>query len=103
MLKLTQPNNQLCSPTCIFVFECSHQNIYLSILLNEQGDFISACLNMYQNITSFIAIEIEKKKTVLNELNERECSKTPSKMSSYAYKHVFLHMHAQTNINRLLY
>ena len=37
----------------------------------------------------------EKKKT---ELNELEYSKTPSQMSSYAYKHVFLYLHAQTNI-----
>ena len=30
MLKITQPDNQLCSLTCCFVFACSHRNIYFS-------------------------------------------------------------------------
>ena len=38
----------------------------------------------------------------LNELNELNCSKTPSQMSSYAHKRVFLYLHAQTSINTLL-
>ena len=121
MLKNTLTDEQLCSLTCFL---------------------ISACLNMYQNIYSFIAFKIrkkdwakwakwarilidmfscncllrhiskylfiyriwnQKKKTKLNELNELECSKTPSQMSSYAHKHVFLYLHAQTNISTLLY
>ena len=60
--------------------------------------FVFAFLNMYQNIYSFITFE--KKET---ELNELESSKTPSEMTSYAHKHVFLYLHAQTNINTLLY
>ena len=64
--------------------------------------FVSAFLNMYQNIYSFITFKI-KKETELNELNELESSKTPSQMSSYAHKHVFLYLHAQTNINTLLF
>ena len=35
---------------------------------------------MYLNIYSFIAFEIRKKKTELNELDELECSKTPSQI-----------------------
>jgi len=47
--------------------------------------------------------EIKKKKKIeFNDLNEIECSKTPSQMSSYVHKHVFLYLHAQTNINPLL-
>ena len=42
-------------------------------------------------------------KTELNELSELKCLKTPSQMSSYANKHVFLYLHAHTNINTLLY
>ena len=42
-------------------------------------------------------------KIELNELIELEYSKTPSQMSSYAHKHVFLYLHAQTNIDTLLY
>ena len=29
MLKITQPDNQLCSLICFLVLKCSHQNIYL--------------------------------------------------------------------------
>ena len=56
---------------------------------------------MDQNIDLSIVFKSEKQ-TELNELNELEHSKTPSKMSGYAEKHVFLYMHAQTNTNMLL-
>ena len=44
-----------------------------------------------------------EKKIKLNELHELEYSKAPSTMSSYTQEHVFLYLHAQTNINTLLY
>ena len=48
-------------------------------------------------------LEWEKKKTEHNELIELEYWKTLSQMSSYAHKHVFLFLHAQTNMNTLPY
>ena len=72
ILKITQTDGQLCSITCFL--EC-------------------ACLNIYQNILSFI----------LYKINELDYLKTLSKMSSYAHKHIFLYLHAQTNIDTLFY
>ena len=46
---------------------------------------------------------LKLKKTELNELNELESSKTPSQMSSYAHKHVFLYLHAQTCIKTFIH
>ena len=43
----------------------------------------------------------KERKTELNELSELECSKSPSQMSSFAHKDVFLYLHAQTNINAI--
>ena len=63
---------------------------------------MAACLNMYQNIYSLFASKI-RKINELNELNELKCSKTLSQMSSYAHKHVFFYLHAQTNLNTLLH
>ena len=37
-----------------------------------------------------------KEKTKLNEAYELEYSETPWKMSTYAYKHIFLHLNEQT-------
>ena len=81
MLKNTLTDEQLYSLTCFS---------------------ISACLNMYQNIYELIAFEIRNKRQ-LNELNKLEYSKTPSQMSIYAHKHVFLYLHAQTNMDTLFY
>ena len=65
--------------------------------------FLFACLNKQENIYSFIVFEIRKNRQ-MSELNELKCSKTPSQMSSCAHKHVFfLYLHAQVNINTLLY
>ena len=44
-----------------------------------------------------------REKIELNELNELKYSNTPSQMSRFAHKHVFLYLHAQTNLNTLLY
>ena len=77
MIENTSTDEQLCSLICFFV---------------------SAFLDIYQNIYSFITL---KKKEI--ELNELESSNTPSEMTSYAHKHVFLYLHTQTNINTLLY
>ena len=38
-----------------------------------------------------------------SELSELKCSKSPLHMSSYAYKHVFLYLPAQPNLDTLLY
>ena len=81
ILKNTLTNEQLCSLTNFFVFACSDK---------------------YQNIYSFFRYKI-RKKIELNELNELVYSKAPSTMSSYTKEHVFLYLHAQTNINTLLY
>ena len=81
ILKNTLTDEQLCSLTCFLVFACSDK---------------------YQNIYSFFRFKI-RKKIELNELNELEYSKAPSTMSSYTQEHVFLYLHAQTNINTLLY
>ena len=81
ILKNTLTDEQLCSLICFFVFSCSEK---------------------YQNIYSFIWFKSEKK-IELNELNELKCSKTPSQMSSYVHKHVSLYLHAQANMNTLLY
>ena len=105
----------------LFVFACSHQNIYLSIPFEIKNKdwaklarvsknthrceailscfYVFAYLNIYQNINSFVAFESREKKT---ELNELQCSKTPSQMSSFAHKHVSVYLHAQTNKNTLL-
>ena len=129
MLKITQPNNQLCSLTCFLVFACSHQNIYLThsrsgkkTQLNKLSEleyfkktltdrqlcslicFFCNCLLKYVSKYLFnYCIWNQKNKTYLYELTELECSKTPSQISSSAHKHVFLYLHAQTNINTLLY
>ena len=129
ILKNTLTDEQLCSLTCFLVFACSdkYQNIiylyqnYLirqkdrakwarilkNTLLDEQlcsliCFLVFAYLNIYQNIYSFFRIKI-RKKIELNELNELEYSKAPSTMSSYTQEHVFMYLHAQTNINILLY
>ena len=61
--------------------------------------FCICFLNMYQNIYYLSHLRLNKE----TELNELESSKTPSQMSSYAHKHVFLYLHAQTNINTLFF
>ena len=62
------------------------------------------CLQSLQMFLFAKSIPLEmKKKTELNEQNKLECSKTPLQMSSYAQKHVFLYLNAQTNIKTLLY
>ena len=62
MLKITQPDNQLCSLTCLYL----HAHIkYLYIY----------------------PIKSQKKRIVLNELSELEYLKTPSQKSSYAHWH----------------
>ena len=129
IFKITQPDNQLCLPTCFLVFASLNQNIYsflhLSVLKSEKNEqakwakwarilknnltdeqlcsliccLIFACLNIYQYICSFIAFEIRKK----SELSELKCSKSPLHMSSYAHKHVFLYLPAQLNLDTLLY
>ena len=81
ILKNTLTNEQLCSLTNFFVFACSDK---------------------YQNIYSFFRFKI-RKKIELNELHELDYSKAASTMSSYTQEHVFLYLHAQTNINTLLY
>ena len=65
-----------------------------------------SCICMLKNESYhffFYYILNQKKKTELNKLDKLEYSKTPSQMSSYAHKHVFLHLHAQTDIDTLLY
>ena len=73
-----------------------------------------ACSDMFQNIhftniqptfisPTFISPIKNKKKIEVNELSELDYSKAPSTMSSYTQEHVFLHLHAQTIINTLLY
>ena len=81
ILKNTLTDEQLCSLTCFLVFACSDK---------------------YQNIYLFFRFKI-RLRIELNELNELEYSKAPSTMSSYTQEHVFLYLHAQTNINTLLY
>ena len=80
ILKNTFTDEQLCALTCFWVFSCS---------------------NMYQNIYFFIRLRIRKKNIKLNELIETKYWKTPSQMSSFAHKHVFLYLHAQTNIGNV--
>ena len=80
MFKNTLTDEQLCSLICFSV---------------------SAFLNMYQNINSFIIFIV--KKNELNELNELESSKTPSQMSSHAHKQVFLYLYAQTCIKTFIH
>ena len=63
---------------------------------------VFACSDKYQNIYSFFRFKI-RKKIELNELNELDYSKAASKMSSYTQEHVFLYLHAQTNMNTLIY
>ena len=63
-----------------------------------------SCICLLKHISKYLFIYRiwnQKKKTELNELNELECSKTPSMMSSYAHKHIFFYLHAQTNMNTL--
>ena len=55
-----------------------------------------------KTIIYLLHLESEKK-IRLNELNELEYTKTTSLISSYAHKHVFLYLLAQTNIKTLLY
>ena len=62
------------------------------------------CLLKYLSIYLLIChIWNQRKKTELSELNELECSKSPSHMSSYAYKLGFLYLHAQPNLDTLVY
>ena len=72
-LKVTQPDNQLCSLTWFLMFTYSHQiSIHLLYLKSE-------------------------KKIKQNKPNELECSKTPTQMSSFTFKHVFLYSNKQTH------
>ena len=89
----------------------SHDSIAIASYLSYHMTLLNLGLKAHvfkpnhrlQNIYLFILLKIRKKKTELNELNELEYSKTPSQMTSYAHKHVFLYLHAQTNIDTLLY
>ena len=125
MLKITQPDNQLCLLTCFLVFACLNHNIYLSVLKSRKKSKLNELeysktpsqmsnsahwhaflyLHAQTCIKTFIHLSHFKseKQTELNELNELKCSKTPSQMSRYAHKHVFLYLHAQTNRNTLLF
>ena len=65
-----------------------------------------SCICLLKHLSIYLLIYCiwnQKKKIKLSELNELKCSKTPSQMSSCAHKHVFLYLHAQTNINTLFY
>ena len=65
--------------------------------------FISPTFNRHSfHQHSFHQLKI-KKKIEVNELSELDYSKAPSTMSSYTQEHVFLYLHAQTNINTLFY
>ena len=114
----------------VFVFTCSdkHKNIHLShwklkkkTELNELSELeyckthltdeqlcsltcflVFACSDKYQNIYSFFRFK-DRLRIELNELNELEYSKALSTTSSYTQEHVFLYLHAQTNINTFLY
>ena len=60
-------------------------------------------IKIFIHLWKYLFIAFEKKNNELNELNELECSKTPSKMSRYAHEHVFFYLYAQKNVNSLLY
>ena len=81
ILKNALTDEQLCSLTCLFI--CLLKQVW-------KYSFIYHIWN-------------QKEQTELSELNELKCSKIPSQMSSCAHKHIFLYLHAQVNINTLLY
>ena len=66
----------------------------VSLTLNAHVSTRTKAHFMYQNDYPFILFEI-RRKIEQNELNELECSKIPTQISSYAHKHVFLYLHAQ--------
>ena len=66
ILKITHPDDQLCSLICSFICMLRHVSKYLSIPFKI------------------------RKKTELNELSELEYWKTPSQISSYAHWLTFL-------------
>ena len=70
-------------------------------MLTDMFSYLHAqtCIKTFIHLSHFKS----EKQTELNELNELECSKTPSQMSRYAHYHVFLYLHAQTNINTLIF
>ena len=128
ILKNTLTDEQLCSLTCFFVFACSdkYQNNYLSylklkrkknwakwakwarILKNTLTDeqlcsltcfLVFACSDKYQNIYSFFRFEIRKK----NWAKWAKWARILKSTLTNEQLHSFLYLHAQTNINTLLY
>ena len=112
---MIQPDNQLCSLTCFFVFACLNQNINLFILFwireKEQAKrakwarifktpswmssfahshvFLIYLLKQVWKYLFINCIWNQKELTELSELNELKCSKTPKQMSTAAHKHFF--------------
>ena len=109
---------------CICMFKSKHLSVLKSEKksklneLNEQKylkhpqrwaalltDMLS-CICLLEHLSIYLLIchiWNQRKKTELSELNELECSKSPSHMSSYAYKLGFLYLHAQPNLDTLVY
>ena len=55
ILKITQQDNQLCSPTCLFPFACLHQNIQLSHLKSEKSVVLGTIIKMESGNLSFLS------------------------------------------------
>ena len=81
--------------------------ILQNTLIDEQlcSQNMLSCICLLKHISEYLFIYRiwNQKKKRAKWAKWARMLKTPSQMSSYAHEHVFLYLHAQTNINTLLY